>query len=86
MTESSSPREARDPYELRNIVGKWLRIRAEHVEQSVGIAGSAWGMLDKVQQQTVLQQLAADAEHSDLLVRLFRGDPPMTFIEWGRTR
>lgn len=68
-------------YELRNIVGRWLRIRADHVHDSIGIAGSAPG-LDWDQQQRLLLQLAADAEHSDLLARLFRGEEPLSFDEW----
>lgn len=70
-----------DEWELRNVVGRWLRIRAEHVHESVGIAGHM-GQLDKDFQRRLLLQLAADAEHSWLLARLFRGDEPLSFEDW----
>lgn len=70
-----------DEWEVRKIVGRWLRIRAEHVHESNGIAGHM-GKLDKGFQHSLLLQLAADAEHSELLVRLLRGDEPMSFEEW----
>lgn len=68
-------------WELRRAVGRWLRIRAEHIEESVGIAGSA-PPLDSDEQRRLLLQLAADAEHSWLLVRLLDGHEPMEFNEW----
>lgn len=68
-------------WDLRNVVGRWLRIRADHVHESVGIAGHM-GKLDKGFQNSLLLQLAADAEHSDLLVRLFKGEEPLPFEEW----
>lgn len=66
-------------WELRRAVGRWLRIRADHIEDSVGIANCG---LDKETQERVLRQLAADAEHSWLLVRLLDGHEPMEFNEW----
>lgn len=72
-----------DAYALRSLVGKWLRLRAQHIEDSVGI--SLWdkdGQMPKDEQRRVLQQLANDAEHSDLLVRLFKGEEPLFFEEW----
>ena len=70
-----------DAYALRNLVGRWFRIRAEHVHESVGIAGHM-GKLDKGFQHSLLLQLAADAEHSDLLVRLLQGEEPLEFEQW----
>lgn len=66
-------------WELRRAVGRWLRIRADHIEESVGIANQG---LDKDAQRRLLIQLAADAEHSWLLVRLLDGHEPMEFNEW----
>jgi hypothetical protein len=71
------------PFTARSIVGQWLRIRAMHHKNSQGIAGSA-PRLSSDEQKRVLEQIAADAEHSDLLVRLFRGEEPLDYEEWKR--
>jgi hypothetical protein len=69
---------------LRQIVGRWLRIRAQHVHESIGISGSAHGLLARDEQERVLLQLAVDAEHSDLLLRLFDGGKPLSWDDWQR--
>ncbi len=72
-----------DPYEVRRIVGQWLRIRGTHAEESIGL--SDW-FVPKDKQAQLFQQLSADADHSDLLVRLLNGEEPMPFDEWLKYR
>lgn len=63
-----------DVYALRNAVGRWLRIKAERpFEQG---QRSATECLVARGAQAMYQQLANDAEHSDLLIRLFMGEEP----------
>lgn len=71
-----------DAYEMRRIVALWLRIRMEHVEESNGLSDH---LVPRDKQRAVFQQIANDADHSDLLVRLFNGEEPMPFDQW-RTR
>lgn len=54
--------EGPDPYELRSKVGVWLRLKAKHE-----------GRYDS----GILHRLAADADHSALLHRLFSGKEPL---------
>ena len=74
---SPSPEQAEtvplDRFALRWIVGRWLRIRASHVQGTPG---------RKDELRALFTQLAADAEHSDLLARLFAGENPLPYNEW----
>jgi hypothetical protein len=63
-----------DVYGLRRAVGQWLRIKADRpFEQAQAPAMNA---LVAQGAQAMYRQLAADAEHSDLLIRLFKGEEP----------
>jgi hypothetical protein len=64
-----------DAYALRWAVGRWLRIRAAHETRLA--AGYAYYLRDGVTVQQLFTQLAADAEHSALLIRLFEGKEPL---------
>lgn len=66
-----------DEWELRAVVARWLRIRAEHIEESIGFLD-----FPKAEQKRILNQLANDADHSWLLVRLFREEEPLPFDKW----
>lgn len=68
---------ADDPYAARQLVSRWFRTRAEH--PGSGIAGS---IHPPITDPKVFTQLAADADHSDLLVRLFMGEEPLPYEEW----
>ena len=68
-----------DVYALRRIVGRWLRIRGEHLAESKGLSEH---LVPKDRQAILFQQLAADAEHSGLLIELFKGEEPLPFDEW----
>lgn len=81
MSEVSNTPSVPDAYALRSIVARWLRIRTEHIADSIGIAGGSVH-LGVSEQRAVLAQLANDADHSDLLVRLFMGEEPLPFEEW----
>jgi hypothetical protein len=67
-------------YAIRSIVGQWLRLRAKHAHESP--TGLLPGTLGIYLQRQVFTQLAADADHSDLLVRLLLGEEPQEFAEW----
>lgn len=56
----------RDAYVIRAVVSRWLRIRAEHEDLT-------WKPYDR----GALTQLAADVDHSALLVRLLEGKEPL---------
>lgn len=68
-----------DVYEVRRIVARWLSLRGQHVEDSVGLGEY---IVPKDKQALMFQQLSADAAHSDLLVRLLMGEEPLPFDEW----
>lgn len=68
-----------DAATTRMIVGRWLRIRADHCAESYGVGEH---VLPKDKQHPLLTQLAADAEHSDLLLRLLNGEEPLPFDAW----
>jgi len=69
-------------------VSLWLRTRAAHVDNSQGLM--LWlpdsGPLSKLDQEKIFTQLAADADHSWLLLRLFNDEEPMTFDTWRDSR
>lgn len=74
-----------EAYRLRRIVGDWLRIRMKHIDESIGLNLHINGaMLSKSDQKLILQQLAADADHSFLLPRLLDGQEPLDFDVWKR--
>lgn len=58
-------------YEARKLVGEWLRMKANY-DKRYKKHSMEFG-LDAEQMHTLLLQLAADAEHSELLFRLFSG-------------
>ena len=66
---------------LRSVVGRWLRLRGEHVGKSIGLDDC---LVPRDKQAAMFGQLAADADHSWLLWRLLSGEEPMPFDEWKR--
>lgn len=66
-------------FAIRNIVGRWLRLRGEHIEGSFGLSEF---IVPRDRQAQLFQQLSADADHSDLLLRLLKGEEPLPFDEW----
>jgi hypothetical protein len=77
--EASVDGSTTDAFAHRNIVGRWLRLRGMHIEESQGLSEY---LVPKDKQAQLFQQLAADAEHSGLLVDLFNGKEPLPFDEW----
>lgn len=63
-----------DPSTARHLVGVWLRTRIAH---EVGLADRYRYLVKEGDVKAIFQQLAADAEHSALLLRLFEGKDPL---------
>jgi hypothetical protein len=60
-------------YFVRRCVGQWLRLK----EQWEGFNFGGHGSVHRRYQRGELSQLAADADHSALLVRLLGGGEPL---------
>lgn len=56
----------------RQAVGRWLRIKFEQDNQDTSVYRQRWGD----DYEVTWKQLAADAEHSALLLRLLEGKEP----------
>jgi hypothetical protein len=62
------------PYVLRSCVSRWLRIRVQHDKM---LEGRYRQLMAAGDVKALFMQLAADADHSALLVRLFEGKEPL---------
>lgn len=65
--------------EITSIVSRYFRIRSNHfMEANSSLANYG----DRDMLCDLLIQIAADVDHSDLLVRLLRGEEPLDYEEW----
>lgn len=83
--EDGKPQPILDPYTLRNAVGRYFRVRAEHPGMNMVANLIPGTYFEEDLSRMVFIQLAADVEHSDLLARLFAGEEPLPYDEWKET-
>jgi hypothetical protein len=66
--------------EFTKIFSDWLRIRSSFLSDSNSALKNV--INDPHLAVRILQQLAADVDHSDLLIRMLRGEKPLDYEDW----